>query len=124
MTHISAPLTNFYTAPNSFTIKNPRTVWDTQRVNYIGKFELSFIPAGVSAVSNTATIMLGLYPHPWNGGYWSTPNSVTTDPLVCYLNLARVLCTYTLSSSILMVTMKINGASISQSQENFIVLDT
>ena len=114
ITHSNAGMSNQFTTPSNFVIKSPRTVWDTQRVGYVGKFEMSFIPSGASAVTNTATIKLGLYPHPWNGGYWSTPNQVVTDPLVCYLNSYRVACTYTLSSSILMVTMTVTGVSITQ----------
>jgi hypothetical protein len=124
ITHTNSAMTNQFTIPGSFVIKSPRTVWDTQRVGYVGKFEMSFIPSGASAVTNTATIKLGLYPHPWNSGFWSTPNLVTTDPLVCYLNTNRVACTYTLASSILMVTMTVTGVSITQANENYIVLDT
>lgn len=124
MTHTNAGMSNQFTSESNFQIKSPRTVWDNQRVGYVGKFEMSFIPSGAPAVTNTATIKLGLYPHPWNGGYWSTPNQVTTDPLVCFLNGNRVACTYTLSSSILMVTMTVTGVSITQSNENYIVLDT
>lgn len=122
--HTNSPMSNQFTIPNNFVIKNLRTVWDTQRVGYVGKFEMSFIPSSASAVTNTATITLGLYPHPWNGGYWSTPNQVAADPLVCYLNSNRVACTYTLTSSILMVTMTVTGISITQSNENYITLDT
>jgi hypothetical protein len=60
--------------------------------------------------------------HPWNGGVWSTPNSVTTDPLVCMINYVRVACTYTLSP--LVVTMNVSPASLSLAQNNMITLDT
>lgn len=60
--------------------------------------------------------------HAWNGGIWSTPNSLTSDPLVCMINYVRVSCTFTLSP--LTVTMNVNPASINSATINTITLDT
>jgi hypothetical protein len=60
--------------------------------------------------------------HNWNGGFWSTPNQVTTDPLVCQLNYIRVACTYTLSP--LTVIMNVSPAGMTLSSNNIIILDT
>lgn len=60
--------------------------------------------------------------HAWNGGYWSTPNQVTTDPLVCLVNYFRVPCTYTLSP--LNILMDISSAGLISNQQNIITIDT
>ena len=60
--------------------------------------------------------------HAWNGGIWSTPNSATSDPLVCLINYVRVACTYILSP--LTVTMNVNPATINNGQSNMITIDT
>jgi len=60
--------------------------------------------------------------HAWNGGIWTTPNSVISDPLVCMINLIRVACTYTLSP--IVVTMDVSPAGITNGQNNVITLDT
>lgn len=83
-----------------------------------------FTAATASGVTSTAKIQLGLYPHPYNGGFWSTPNSQSGEALVCFVNYVRVLCSYTFSSNILLVTMTISGVSLSQSSDNVIILDT
>jgi hypothetical protein len=60
--------------------------------------------------------------HAWNGGYWSTPNQVATDPLVCFVNYFRVPCTYTLSP--LNILMNISSAGLISNQQNIITIDT
>lgn len=51
-----------------------------------------------SSDSLSATkITVELPNHSWNGGYWTTPNNLATDPLVCFMNAQRVACTYTLA---------------------------
>lgn len=67
-------------------------------------------------------IKLILNNHAWNGGYWSTPNQVVTDPMVCLINYVRVPCTFTLSP--LAVTMNVSPAGIIANQDNIITLDT
>ena len=67
-------------------------------------------------------IKLVLNNHAWNGGIWTTPNSVTSDPMVCFINYVRVPCTYTLSP--LTVTMSVSPAGITSGQNNIITLDT
>ena len=67
-------------------------------------------------------IKLTLNNHAWNGGIWTTPNSVTTDPLVCMINRIRVGCTYTLSP--LEVTLDVAPAGLTGSQNNILTLDT
>lgn len=67
-------------------------------------------------------IKLILKNHAWNGGYWTTPNQVATDPMVCLINYVRVPCTYTLLP--LTVTMDVSPAGIIYNQDNVITLDT
>lgn len=112
--------TNYYTIPNEFKIANPRIGFETPRINYIGKFEMVFNPSG--DVLSAYQIKLILNNHAWNGGYWSTPNQLATDPLVCMINYVRVACTYTLSP--LTVTMSVSPAGITNAQNNIITLDT
>jgi hypothetical protein len=112
--------TNYYTAPNEFKINNPRVGFETPRVGYVGKFELIFNPSGDVLVAYQ--IKLVLNNHAWNGGYWTTPNQVATDPLVCLINYVRVPCTYTLLP--LTVTMNVSPAGIISNQDNVITLDT
>lgn len=79
-----------------------------------------FNPSG--DVLSAYQIKLVLNNHAWNGGYWSTPNQLATDPLVCMINYVRVACTYTLSP--LTVTMSVSPAGITNGQNNIITLDT
>jgi hypothetical protein len=67
-------------------------------------------------------IKLILNNHAWNGGYWTTPNNVVSDPLVCLINYIRVPCTYTLSP--FTVIMNVSPAGITNNQNNIITLDT
>jgi hypothetical protein len=94
-------------------MNNVRIELDVQIAGTIGKLEVGFVPSSISTITSTTALVLVLYPHPWNLGYWSTPNSVTTDPLICYINLIRVSCIYSLTSSILSVTMQIGSVILS-----------
>lgn len=61
--------------------------------------------------------------HPWNGGFWTTPNNLLSDPLVCLLNWVRVACTFTLSP--LNVLLNVQPAGLNSGGiNNTIVLDT
>lgn len=106
--------------PNEFKINNPRVTFEPARVGYIGKFELQFSPSG--DVLSATSIRLIFNNHAWNGGLWTTPNAVTSDPLVCLINSIRVGCSYTLSP--LTVTMNVSPAGITNGQINTITLDT
>jgi hypothetical protein len=82
------------------------------------------VPYSASGASATVSIVLALHPHPWNGGFWKTPNAISTDPLVCYVNLNRVPCSYTYTSQTLTVTMLTSSVALSQSSDNLLTLDT
>lgn len=112
--------TNFYTLPNEFKMNNPRVVFETPRVGYVGKFEVIFNPSGDVLVA--FQIRLILNNHAWNGGFWTTPNQVVGDPMVCMINYVRVPCTYTLTP--LTVTMNVSPAGIISNQDNTITIDT
>ena len=112
--------TNYYEPFNSLNINNPRVRNEPPRVNYVGKFEIEFNPSSDILASNK--IKLTLNNHKWNGGIWTTPNSVVTDPMVCMINRIRVGCTYTLSP--LTVTMDVAPAGITNGQPNIVTLDT
>lgn len=118
--NLDSAVTNYYTKPNEFKIDNPRVTLETPRVDYVGPLELLFNPS--ADVLSSQNIKLILNNHAWNGGVWSTPNSVTSDPLVCMINRIRVSCTYTLSP--LAVTMNVSPAGITNGQNNLITLDT
>lgn len=93
--------TNYYASPNDFSIESPKITYDLPRVNYIGSFIARFRPSSASLAATKIT--LELPNHSWNGGIWTTPNGVATDPMVCFINTQRVACTYTLAP--LKVTM-------------------
>ena len=93
--NINTTYTNYYTIPHEFTIENPKVTEDPPRVNYIGKFVIKFRPSTDSL--SASTIKVELPNHSWNGGIWTTPNNVATDPMVCKINQLRVPCTYTLA---------------------------
>lgn len=99
---------------------NPRVAFETPRVGYVGKYEIMFNPT--SDVLVAYQIKLILNNHAWNGGFWTTPNAVTTDPMVCLINYIRVPCTFTLSP--LTVIMNVSPAGLVASQNNIITLDT
>ncbi len=91
-------------------------------INYVGRFDLQFQPSS-AAISRPATqISLYFHNHPWNGGIWSTPNQVATDPLVCLINGKRVPCTYTLLP--LVVLLNIASVGLNSGSVNTITLDT
>lgn len=87
-------------------------------MNYIGAFIIRFNPSSASLTATT--IVVELPNHSWNGGIWTTPNNVATDPLVCFVNTQRVSCTYTLAP--LIVTMA--AQNIISGSENKITLTT
>ena len=116
--NLNQSYTNYYTIPNEFTIENPKVTQDPPRVGYIGKFVIKFRPSTESLAAQS--IKVTLPDHNWNGGYWTTPNNVATDPMVCKINQQRVVCTYTLSP--LIVTLEAEG--INSGTDNEITLDT
>lgn len=117
---LSPGQTNYYSIPNEFKMNNPRVAFETPRVGYVGKFEFIFNPSGDVLVAYQIKVVLNN--HAWNGGIWSTPNAVVSDPMVCMINYVRVPCTYTLSP--LTVTMNVSPAGIISNQNNIITLDT
>jgi len=60
-------------------------------VNYIGRVFFDFI----STTSLTIDLKIYFGDHRYNTGFWSTPNQLDTDPVVCMLNNARFACSPT-----------------------------
>ncbi len=81
---------------------------------------MKFTPSTQTAASSKIRVILNN--HPWNGGFWTTPNNVVTDALVCLLNGKRVACTYTLSP--LNILMDVQPAGILSGSTNYITFDT
>ena len=113
-------ITNYHTLPNEFKINNPRISPEPARAGYVGKFEIEFSPSSDILTSNSIKLILN--DHAWNGGVWTTPNAVASDPLVCMINFIRVACTYSLSP--MTVTMEVSPAGITNAQNNILTLDT
>ena len=81
---------------------------------------MRFTPSSTTITSSKIRVILNN--HPWNGGIWTTPNNLVTDPLVCMLNGKRVACTYTLAP--LNILMDVQPAGIVSGTSNFITFNT
>ena len=117
---MSTSETNYYTIPEKFEIENPKVTQELPRAGYIGKLSIIFRPTS-DALTSTS-ILIQLPKHQWNSAMFTTPGNVATDPLVCLINNVRVVCTYTLTST--MFEIELETQQLNSGTDNEITLDT